>query len=133
MPAISEGNVTVTYDSTELTDYCNTQDLQMAIDKLESTHFGSTGKEYVQGYGDYSIGLGGDFAMAIDDEFGADVIAGAGDKTTVITISDGTETVTYTWTTASSVENYNISAATGQLIQWTADLMLSGAPSRSVA
>lgn len=133
MATKTEGGITVTYDSQAMTNYCNSHDLQMTVDKLESTNFGSDGKEYEAGLGDFSIGMGGDWDPVVDGKFGPDSVTPTTGRTAVITISDGTTTVTYTWTTKAGVENYNVSGATGSLIGWTADLILSGAPTRGTS
>jgi len=54
-------------------------------------------------------------------------------RTAVVTYSNGSSTVTYTWTSNAEVGNYQISAAPGGAITWTATLTLSGAPTRTVA
>jgi len=129
-----EGNVTVTYDGNAITDYCNSADLAAALDKLESTNFGSSAKEYVTGFTEWTISLGGQWSSTLDGYLGPDAVSPPGTQvTTAIAYTEGGTTVTYTWTTSSSIENYTISSATGGLIEWSADLFLSGAPSRSAA
>lgn len=128
----TEGKVVVTYNSNNITAYCNSADLQAAIDRLEVTDLASTGKEYVTGVGEWTISIGGYWDSTIDGYLAPDAVTPGTKRTASIALTDaGATTVTYTWTTNAEVQDYSITSATGGVIEWSATLALSGAPSRS--
>ena len=132
----ARGNTTVTFDSNNITQYCTSADLDRAIDRLETTNLASTGATSIAGDETNSIKLQGNWRKAIDDILGPKV--GNGTKyTAVIAYADGAATVTYTYTASTTngaeIENYSIASPANGLRTFTCDLMLSGAPVRSVA
>ena len=132
MAVKSEGNAVVTYNSNNISAYCNQADVQATIDQLDSTNLASTAKESVTGFGEWSISIGGQWDSTIDGYLAPDAVTPGTKRTCSIAYTDsGSTTVTYTWTSNAEIQDYAISSATGALISWTATLMLSGAPSRA--
>ncbi len=129
----SRGNVTVTYNSNALTNYTNQAELGMAVDRIETTHFGSSGAESIAGDTTYTIPLGGDWDNTLDGYLAPDALTPGTKRTAVIAFVGSTQTVTYTWTTNAEIQDYTISGQVGGKLTWKATLALSGAPSRAAA
>lgn len=127
------GNTTVTYNSVALTNYCNSAELSMTVDRLETTHFGSTGAEDVAGDTSYDISIGGDWDVALDTALAPEAITTGTKRTAVIGLVGSSGTVTYTWTSNAEIEDYTVTSGASDKITWKATLALSGAPTRSVA
>jgi hypothetical protein len=127
----SLGNVTVTYNSQNLTQYLKQADLDAAVNRLETTNLASTGMESIADTTKWTIGFNGFWDKALDDIIGPDVVTVGTLRTVVMTITGSTGTVTYTWTSKGEIENYKISAAAGQFVSHDTQLALSGAPVRS--
>lgn len=126
------GNVTVTYNSNALTNYCNQASLQSTVAELEATHFGSTGQQFDPGLSEWSVDLGGDFDATLDGYIGPDAITST-KRTVVVGFVNGGSTITYTWTTNGFITGYNPAATANGKQTWTAKLRLSGIPTRNVA
>lgn len=132
MAVKGQGNTTVTYNSNALTNYCNQADLSATIEDIETTHFGSTGRESIAGTSTWSISLGGDFDSVVDGYLAPDAITTGTKRTAVIAFTDdGSTTVTYTWTSNAEIGDYSITSTPTGKIEWSATLRLSGAPTRS--
>lgn len=128
----SEGKVTVTYNSNALTAYCNSADLQAALDRLEVTDLASTGKEYITGVAEWTINLGGYWDATLDGYLAPDAVTPGTKRTAVIVLTDAAAaTVTYTWTSNAEIQDYQVTAAVGGAIEFSATLALTGAPVRS--
>lgn len=127
------GNTTVSFNSTALTNFCNSAELAMTVDRLESTHFGSTAAESIAGDSSYSIKLEGDWDTALDTVLGPEAITTGTKRTAVIAFVGSTTTATYTWTSNAEIQDYTISSGVSDKITFSATLVLSGAPTRSVA
>jgi len=108
--------------------------LSATIEDLETTHFGSTGRESIAGIATWAISVGGDFDSVIDGYLGPDAVAPGTKRTAAIAFKDnGNVTVTYTWTTNTEIGDYNITSTPTGKSEWSATLRLSGAPTRAVA
>lgn len=128
------GNVTVTFNAVALTNYTTQAELAMAVDRVETTHFGSTGAESIAGDTSYTIPLSGDWDVALDTALAPEAITTGTQRTAVIAFVGTSQTVTYTWTSKAEVQDYSISADASGKITWSATLVLNGAPSsRAVA
>lgn len=126
------GNTTCTYNSNAITNYCNQVDLQGVTAELEATHFGSTGEQYDPGLSAWTVGLGGDFDNTLDGYLGPDAITST-KRTAVIGFVNGGSTITYTWTSNAFITNYTINSQASGKQTWSAQLRLSGIPTRAVA
>lgn len=128
----ARGNTTVTYNSNNITSYCTSADLERAIDRLDTTNLASTGATSIAGDETNTIRLQGNWRAALDAILAPDVGSGT-KRTAVIAYADGASTVTYTWTSNAEIENYSIASPANGLRTFSCDLMLSGAPTRTVA
>ena len=133
MAVKSRGNVTVTFNSVAITNYCSQAELAATIERLETTHFGSTGKETTSGDTEWSLTLSGDWATALDTAVAPEAITTGTARTAVIAFDGGASTVTYTWTSTAEIGDFSVTASIGESIKWSATLALSGAPTRAVA
>lgn len=128
------GNVTVTFNSVALTNYTTQAELAMAVDRIETTHFGSTGAESIAGDTTHTINLSGDWEVALDTALAPEAITTGTARTAVIVFTGASQAVTYTWTSKAEIENYTVSAEASGKITFSAALTLNGAPSsRAVA
>lgn len=127
------GNVTVTYDSLDITPYLNTQSLAATIAQIDTTNLASSGDEKIAGSGSWEISVGGMWAKALDDKLGADAVTPPSTlKTLVVVIGPVGAQVTYTWTTNAFIGNYTIDTTDPKgMIGWSGTLAVSGAPGRS--
>jgi hypothetical protein len=126
----ARSNTSVSYNSNELKSYVTQADLQRTIDQLETTSLGDTGKTFIAGDQSNTISLSGNWTKALDDILGPD--AGSGTKrTVVITYTDSSNTVSYTWTSNGELSNYQIQSPANGLRTFSCELTLSGAPTRA--
>lgn len=126
-------NITCTYDSLAITNYLNTVSVEAIVNAIDTTHLGSTGEEKIAGTGGWKVPVGGDWAKALDDKLGVDVVTPPSTlKTLVVVIGASGSQVTYTWTTNAFVGGYTVTAAdpNGKLT-WSGTLEVSGAPGRA--
>jgi len=129
----AQGNTTVTYVATEITSYCNQADLSSTLQQIDVTTLGDTGKANIVDAAEWSINIGGPWHHLLDALIAVDAVTPGTKRNAVITYSNGTNDVIYTWTANAEVGNYNITSAPGAAISWTATLTLSGAPVRTTA
>lgn len=129
----SRGNVTFTFNSVALTNYCNQADLSAEVERIETTHFGSTAAESIAGDTTYTITAGGDWDTALDTAIAPEAITTGTKRTAVLVVTGSTGAVTYTWTSNAEVTSYTVSSSIGDKITWQAEFALSGAPTRGVA
>jgi len=126
------GNVTVTYNSNNITAYINEVELNATIDELEASNLASTVMQYTPSIANYTLSLSGDWSSALDAILGPDIVTPAL-RTVVITFTEGGSTVTYTWTSTGFLTGYSISASAADKITHSPSLRLSGPPTRTVA
>lgn len=129
----AQGNVTVSYNSNALTNYVNQSDLQSTLAQIEVTTLGDTGKVNIVDAAEWSIAIGGPWHPTLDGYLAPDAVTPGTKRNAVITFSNGSSTVTYTWTANAEIGDYQIQSAPGAAITWSATLTLSGAPVRTVA
>lgn len=129
----SQGNVTVSYNSVSIAAYCNKADLQGTLNQLDVTTLGDTGKVQISDVTEWKIALGGPWAPALDTAIAPDAVTPGTKRTAVIAFTNGASTVTYTWTSNAEVQDWQIQSSPDKAISWTATLVLSGAPTRTVA
>ena len=129
----AQGNVTCSYNSNAITAYVNKTDLAAALAQIDVTTLADTGKANIVDASEWKFDIGGPWHPTLDGYLAPDAVTPGTKRTAVVTYSNGSSTVTYTWTSNAEVGNYQISAAPGGAITWTATLTLSGAPTRTVA
>ena len=127
----ARGNTAVTFNDTAITNYCDSADLEAAIDQLETTHLGSTAAESTAGDPSWKISLGGMWDNALDAVLGPEAVTPGTKRTAIIAFTGSSATITYTWTSMAEIEGYTINSAGGDFIKFADTLALSGAPTRS--
>lgn len=127
----SLGNITVTYNATNITAYLKQTDLEAVVNRLETTNLASSGVETIADTTKWSVGFNGFWDKALDDIIGPDVVTPGTPRACIVAVVGSTGTVTYTWTAKAEIENYKISSATGAFISHDTRLALSGAPVRT--
>ena len=128
------GNVVPTYNAQALTAYCNTASLASALSTIDVTDFASTANEYITGFAEWTVPLGGHWDPTLDGYLAPDAVTPGTKRTFSIAFDDNTTTVTYTWTSNAEIENYTVDASSPtEGITWSCDLKLSGAPVRATA
>lgn len=125
------GNVTVTYNSNNITAYINEFELSQTVAELERTSLASTVMEYDPSIAEYTLTLNGDWAIALDNILGPDIVSPV-TRAVSIAIEDGASTVTYAWTSG-FLTGFNISGSATDKITHAPSLRLSGPPTRTVA
>ena len=129
----AQGNTTVTYVATAITNYINQADLASTLQQIDVTTLGDTGKANIVDAAEWSINIGGPWHPTLDALIAVDAVTPGTKRNAVITYSNGTNSVIYTWTANAEVGNWNITSAPGAAISWTATLTLSGAPVRTTS
>lgn len=124
------GNATVTYNSSNISQYINSNTLTNTIAELEATVLTSTAMASIAGLGSYELALEGDWSKTIDDILGPDSLTGTL-RTVVLVYGPSGTTVTYTWTTNGFITNYEITAPATDKLAFSATLRLNGAPART--
>jgi len=134
----SEGsNFTCTYNSVDITPYVNQADLAAAVGENDGTNLASVAAESEPGSTDWTVGLSGMLDKASDDVFGKESLTPPSTlRNLVITVGPSGTRSTFTWTGSADegafINNYTISPTEPtQLINWSADLGISGGPVRS--
>lgn len=130
-------NFTVTYNSIDLTQYCNQASVEATVAEIDTTNLASSGAQSDPAATSWTVPMGGFLDKALDDEMGRDAITPPTTfRDLVITAGPSGTQTTYTWTGSSSVgasiENYQINPTDPtQLITWSGSLLISGGPTRS--
>lgn len=124
------GNITVTYNSVNITPYINTVELTAAVDELEATDLASTVAEYSPSLANYSLSLGGDWVQALDNVLGIDALTPIVRPCIVKITDENGAWAQYSWTTA-FITGFSISASATGKIEHSPSLRLSGTPTRT--
>jgi len=132
MPTKSNPNVVLTYNSVNITQYCDAATLDAAVEAIETTNLASTAAETTPGDVTWTYKVGGSWAVALDAALGPDAVSPPATlRTFVAVIGASGSTVTYTWTTKAFIANYSIDTTAGENIKWSGTLNLTGSPVRS--
>lgn len=126
-------NTVVTYNGQALTNYTNSAEVSSTLDRIETTHFGSTANESIAGDAEWRINIGGDWDNVVDGYLAPDAITPGTRRTASAALTGSSQTVTYTWTTNAEIGEWSISSNVNGKIEWSAVLILSGAPTRTAA
>lgn len=129
----AQGNVTVTYNSNALTNYVNQADVASTLAQIDVTTLGDSGKVNIVDAAEWSISIAGPWHPTLDGYIAPDAVTPGTKRTAVIMYSNGSNSVTYTWTSNAEIGNWSVTSAPGGAITWTATLTLSGAPTRTTA
>ena len=129
MASKARGNTTVTYNSNALQSYTTQVTYSANGETIDVTDLASTGREFIQDVVEHSINISGWWDPTLDGYLQPEV--GSGTKRTLaLGMSDGTTTVTYTWTTNAEVSSYEVDMSVGAAGTFSATFSLSGAPGR---
>lgn len=132
MPVKAAGNITVTYNSTNITQYLDTHTLEAAASEIETTNLASSASETTPGPVKWSIKVGGAWAKALDDVLGPDAVTPPTTlRTLAVVIGASGSQATYTWTTNAFISNYSVVSAAKDNHKWSGTLSVNGAPVRS--
>ena len=124
----SAGNVTTTYDSFAATAFTDNVTLSATVDPIEITDMADTAKTYIAGLGDWSQEISGPWDPTLDAKIGVDSVTPPSTLKTLVQVFD---TVTYTATTITFPTSYSITAAPNDAIRYSATIKISGAPGRA--
>ena len=127
----AQGNVTCTYNSNALTNYINQADVASTLQQIDVTTLGDTGKVNIVDAAEWSISLGGPWHPTLDGYLAPDAVTPGTKRTAVITYSNGSSTVTYTWTSNAEIQSISLDDSVGSMHKGTVTFALSGAPSRA--
>lgn len=130
-------NFTVTYNSVNVTSYVNQADVEAVVAEIDGTNLASVAAESEPGSTDWRVRCSGMLDKASDDVFGKDALSPpATMRNLVITVGPSGSVTTLTWTGSTDegafINNYTIQPTEPtQLINWQAELGISGGPVRS--
>lgn len=130
-------NFTVTYAGTNVIAYCNQADLEAVVAEIDATNLASVGAESEPASTDWRVRMSGMLDKALDDIVGKDATSPpATMRNLVVTVGPSGSVATYTWTGSADegafISNYQIQPTEPtQLINWQAELGISGGPVRS--
>lgn len=130
-------NFTVTYNGVNITSYCNQADLEAVVAEIDATNLASVGAESEPASTDWRVRISGMLDKASDDVIGKDAASPpATMRNLVITVGPAGSVATYTWTGSADegafISNYQIQPTEPtQLVNWQAELGISGGPARS--
>lgn len=127
------GNVTVTWNSTNITAYCDTAGFTATFAELDTTNLASTGMAFIPGLGDFTIEINPKLWDAtIDGILMADMLSGTA-RAVSLNFDDGTNDVTYAWASA-YVMGGGVSSNATEMIGITGlSIRCNGAPTRTPA
>lgn len=130
-------NYTCTYNSVDITGYINQSDLEGVVAEIDGTNLASVAAESEPGSTDWRVRMSGMLDKASDDVIGKDALTPpATMRNLVITVGPSGTRTTFTWTGSTDegafINNYTIQPTEPtQLINWQAELGISGGPVRS--
>ena len=129
----AQGNVTVTYNSNALTNYVNQADVASTLAQIDVTTLGDTGKVNIVDAAEWSINIGGPWHPTLDGYLAPDAVTPGTKRTAVIVYSNGSNSVTYTWTSNAEITSYTRTHAVGAAHVGQVTFSCSGAPTRTTA
>ena len=129
------GNVTVTYNSNDITSYCDTTEIAVSIAELDTTNLASTAMTYIPGLADWTVSLNvSNWDSTIDGYLSPDVVAPGTLRTLVVAFDDGSSEATYTWTANAFITGLTIGGGAADKIGMSGlSIRCNGAPTRTVA
>lgn len=137
MPVKTLSNISVTYNSQNISAYLNSASLEIIKDAIDTTNLASTAKETLPAGPGFSVPVGGFWAQALDAILGADASATSDTlRALVVVIGASGSQATYTRTASGNygafVSDYKVDASDPLgVITWSATLSVSGAMTRT--
>lgn len=133
MAFIRGSKATITFNSVALTNFVNTFSMSRESQLIDITTLGDTFADYQQNLKSATITMSGFFdtgAASTPDTVLSAALLAAAPYTLIITYV-GAATRTITWTNGARVSSYEITAATDNLIAWSATIQTTVLPSYS--
>lgn len=130
-------NFSVTYNSVDVTAYCSQGDVEAVVAEIDATNLASVNAESEPGSTDWRVRCSGMLEKSSDDVFGKEALGQPSTlRNLVITVGPSGTRTTFTWTgttlEGAFINNYTIQPTEPtQLINWQAELGISGGPVRS--
>jgi predicted secreted protein len=114
---------------TDISSYCNKVELPTELDLKEVTVFGSTARQWLPGFGDGDIKIGGPWTRAQDSFF--TLISAAFQAGTLASVSfeygpEGADSSDRKLTGEAILTNYQVSSDVDSPVEWSADLKVTG-------
>lgn len=132
MPVKAAGNITVTYNAVNITQYLDQHTLDAVVNEIETTNLASTGVESSPSTTKWSIKGGGSWAKALDDVLGPDSITPPTTLRNMVVVIGATGAqATYTWTANAFISNYSIESSAKEVHKWSGTISVNGAPTRT--
>lgn len=131
-PVKGATNTVVSFNGSDITAYCDKADLGGTLDAIDVTNLASTGVETISPITTWKIGLSGFWDATIDGILGPEAVTPGTKRDASIELTDSaSSSVSYAWTANAEVGNWQITAEAKGVSKFTAELRLSGAPTRS--
>jgi hypothetical protein len=136
MAVKTRGNVTVTFNSVNLSPYITDHTFTQEGERIDITTYTSTANTTMAGDVTFGLEISGILDIAVDNALAPNL--GNGTKYTLVVAEDmGAQTVTNTWTAAgdvgAEVASYSKNGASKENQKFSATFAISGAPVRGVA
>lgn len=107
----------------DISNYCDKAEIDQAIDEVEVTAFGDTGKQYVLGFADNSFSIGGPWDATLHSTL--QPLNGVVGKSLIFGPAGSTAGLVKLSATA-MLKNYKISSGIGGAVTWTGEIRISG-------
>jgi hypothetical protein len=121
---------TVGNSPTDLSAYCDNIDMPQELETAETTVFGNSAKTYIAGLQGASISVSGPWDPTLDAHMTA-IQAAPPSSSTFIVGPQGSTAGQRKYTGECHVTNYSVSAPVGDKVTWSADLLVTGAVTRT--
>jgi len=130
------GNVSVTYNTVDISQYVDSGSIAASIAELDTTDLASTAMEYIPGLADWTYTTNVvNYDSTIDTAIMVDVVTPPSTlRTLVVVFTDAAaNTVTYTWTTSCFITSGELGGEASGLVGISLTFRCNGAPGRVVA
>ena len=128
------GNVTVTYNSNDISAYVNSAQIEADIAELDTTNMSSTAMESIPGLANWSFTASIPvWDSTLDGYLAPDAVTPTQRTLAVAYTDSGSNTVTYTWTSNCAISSASIGGSADGLITSDYSFQCSGAPGRVVS
>lgn len=129
----AQGNTTITYNSNALTNWAKNVKVTASGKSIDVTALGDTAKATIADTVEWKVTSDLNWDATVDGYLAPDAITGGTKRNFVLTHTDGTTTVTLTWTAACEIESYSTDDSVGDVHKASVTFALSGAPTRTTA
>lgn len=133
MAVKTRGNVTLTFNSINLTPYMTGHSFTRDGQRIDITNYASSATETLAGDVEFNLEIDGLLTIEVDNALAPEMITPGTKRTLVFAEDLGAQTVTNTWTSNAEVASYTTTGDTKSTQTFKASFALSGAPTRTVA